>query len=83
MVFVVINIIAFILVLIGSINWALLGIFNWNLVTAIFGAINAGAVVVYVLIALASLWLLFALFFQGKRILFCREDVESNGRRKY
>ena len=84
MAFIVINIIALIFVLIGSINWGLIGIFNWNLVSAIFGALTSpGSVVIYVLVFLSSLWLIFALFYQGRRLLFRRDDVESNGRSAY
>lgn len=83
MAIVVINIIAAIFVLIGSINWGLVGIFDWNLVTAIFGAVpSAGAVIVYVLVFLSALWLVFATFYQRGKILFKRNDVTSSGKDK-
>ena len=83
MAIVVINIIAAIFVLIGSINWGLVGIFDWNLVTAIFGAVtNAGAVIIYVLVFLSALWLLFATFYQRGKILFKRNDVTHSGKDK-
>ena len=83
MAFVVLNIIAFILVIIGSINWGLVGIFNWNLVSAIFGAVpSIGSVIVYVLVLLAALWLIFACCYQKGKILFNRHDVTSNGKDK-
>jgi len=52
------NFIAYILVVIGAINWGLVGIFNWNLVEAIFGGLNAGSIVIYVLVLIAGIWLL-------------------------
>lgn len=53
------NIIAYILVLIGAVNWGLFGLFNVNLVSMVFaGARTAGSVIVYTLIALAALWLI-------------------------
>ena len=53
------NIISYVLVLLGAINWGLFGIFNFNLVSAIFGgAIAVGAIIVYSLIAAAALWLI-------------------------
>ena len=83
MAIIVINIIAAILVLIGSINWGLVGIFDWNLVTAIFGAVpSVGAVIVYVLVFLSALWLIFATFYQRGKILFKRNDVTSSGKDK-
>lgn len=53
------NIIAYILVIVGAINWGLFGFFNFNLVSTIFsGARTAGSVIVYTLIALSALWLI-------------------------
>lgn len=55
------NVLSYILVLIGALNWGLFGIFNFNLVSAIFmGARSVGAIIVYVLITLAALWLIFS-----------------------
>lgn len=54
------NLVCFILVLIGCLNWGLVGILNWNLVSAIFGAgVNIGSSIVYILVFIASLWLIF------------------------
>lgn len=79
--FIVINIIASILVLIGSINWGLVGIFNWNLVDAIFGAVPAiGSTIVYVLVLLSALWLVFAVCYQRGKILYNKHDVTHSGR---
>ena len=56
---VIANLIAYILVLIGALNWGLYGIFNFNLVSMIFTEPrNIGAIIVYSLIALAALWLI-------------------------
>ena len=53
------NIIAYILVIVGAVNWGLFGLFNLNLVSSIFsGARTMGSVIVYSLIALAALWLI-------------------------
>ncbi|MBQ8229217.1 MAG: DUF378 domain-containing protein [Clostridia bacterium] len=53
------NIIAYILVIVGAVNWGLFGLFNFNLVSSIFaGARTVGSVIVYSLIALAALWLI-------------------------
>ena len=52
---VIANIVSYILVLLGAVNWGLYGIFNFNLVSAIFaGDRSVGAVIVYVIIALAA-----------------------------
>ncbi len=49
--------IALILVVIGGINWGLVGLFNFNLVTAIFGT-SIITTIIYVLVALAALYLI-------------------------
>lgn len=56
---VIANIISYILVLLGALNWGMFGLFDFNLVSAIFmGPRSVGSVIVYVLIALAALWLI-------------------------
>lgn len=63
---VIVNLISYILVLLGGINWGLYGIFNFNLVSAIFmGDRSVGAIVVYVIIAIAALWLLLSALMNG------------------
>lgn len=53
------NLVSYILVLVGALNWGMYGIFDFNLVSAIFmGPRSAGSIIVYVLIALASIWLI-------------------------
>ena len=46
------------LVVIGAINWALVGLFNFDLVAAIFGPLSALSRIVYVLVGLAGLYLI-------------------------
>ena len=53
------NMIAYILVIVGAVNWGLFGIFNFNLVSSVFsGARTAGSIIVYTVIALSALWLI-------------------------
>ncbi len=58
----VIDWIAYILVIIGAINWGLVGLFDLNLVNLIFGSIAWLEVVVYVLVGLSGIWVLIKLF---------------------
>ena len=53
------NIISLIVLFIGGLNWGLVGIFNFNLVDWIFGGYNAGSIIVYILVLLATMWLTF------------------------
>ena len=43
--------------ILGALNWMLIGIFSFNLVTAIVGA-GVGARIVYIIVGLSALWLL-------------------------
>jgi len=47
--------IALVLTIIGAINWGLIGLFDFNLVAAIFGEMSVFSRVLYVLIGLAAL----------------------------
>jgi len=54
----VIDWIAMVLVIVGGLNWGLVGIFNFNLVDWIFGAMSALARIVYILVAVGALWMI-------------------------
>lgn len=58
--------IALILVIVGGINWGLVGAFEFDLVAAIFGAMSAVTRIVYVLVGLAALYCISLLFRLGK-----------------
>ncbi len=70
---VIANIIAFVILCIGGLNWGLVGIFNWNLVSAIFVGWTPGIITVYVLVLLATLWLIFAAFYGMGKIMLCNK----------
>ena len=55
------TIISFILVIIGSLNWLLVGALSFDLVAFVFGA-TVWARIIYSLVGLASLWVIFYLF---------------------
>lgn len=65
--------IASILVIIGAINWGLVGLFNFNLVNTIFGYVVSR--VIYVLVGLSGVWFLFFLCKCGKA---CKGQQTSN-----
>ncbi|MBQ9790036.1 MAG: DUF378 domain-containing protein [Clostridia bacterium] len=68
------NIIALVLSIIGSLNWLLVGIFSWNLVTWIFG-VGVFARIIYVIVGLAGIWLLVQLIVRRTRLF--RDDRVS------
>ena len=50
------QIIALTLVIIGALNWGLIGLFNFDLVATIFGGANAlGSKIVYILVGICGL----------------------------
>ena len=53
----IIKIIAMILVIVGGLNWGLVGLFNIDLVAAIFGAMSAISRIVYTLVGLSAVYL--------------------------
>lgn len=50
--------IALVLVIIGGLNWGLVGLFKFDLVAAIFGA-SIVATIVYVLVGLSALYMIY------------------------
>jgi uncharacterized membrane protein YuzA (DUF378 family) len=49
--------IALILVIVGGLNWGLVGIFSFNLVDWIFGGVYFIARIIYILVALAAIYM--------------------------
>ncbi|MBZ9676700.1 DUF378 domain-containing protein [Mesorhizobium sp. ES1-1] len=57
------NIITLLLIIVGGLNWLLVGLFQFDLVAAIFGGQTAAlARAVYILVGLSALWQLVPLF---------------------
>lgn len=50
--------VALVLVVVGGLNWALVGIFSFDLVAAIFGEMSALARIVYVVVGIAAVYML-------------------------
>ena len=52
----ILDTIGLVLLIIGGLNWGLVGFFDWNLVTAIFGDMTILSRIVYVLVGFAAIW---------------------------
>ncbi len=61
----IIDTIALILIIIGAINWGLIGLFEWNLVDTLFGTMSIISRIIYVLVGISGLW--------GIKLLFDRD----------
>jgi len=51
--------IAMILVVVGGLNWGLVGLFNFDLVAAIFGVMSVFSRVIYTLVGVSAVYLAF------------------------
>ena len=72
------NVISYILAITGALNWGLYGIFNFNLVGWIFqGARSVGSIIVYVLIALAAIWLIISPIVTGYGLRLMRKNEHN------
>ncbi|HIU51934.1 MAG TPA: DUF378 domain-containing protein [Candidatus Merdicola faecigallinarum] len=58
----IIDTIALILVIIGAINWGLIGLFQFNLVEFLFGAMTILSRIIYILVGISGLWCIRKLF---------------------
>jgi len=56
----IITLIATIIAIIGCLNWFLVGVFTFNLVTLIFGA-GIFARIIYAIVGIAGFWLVYVL----------------------
>lgn len=54
--------IALILVIVGGLNWGLVGFFDFDLVAIIFGAMSTVARIVYAVVGVAALWTIYYVF---------------------
>lgn len=54
-----VELVATLLVVVGAVNWGLMGLLNLNLVSTVLGAWPLVEKVVYVLVGLSGLWLLY------------------------
>lgn len=52
----IINCVALTLVIIGALNWLLVGVFSFNLVDTIFGAGTFLTRLIYILVGVSGLW---------------------------
>lgn len=51
--------VAIVLVIVGALNWGLVGLFGFNLVNALFGGVPVLESLVYILVGLAGLYMIY------------------------
>lgn len=52
--------IAFVLVIIGGLNWGLVGLFGFDLVVSLFGTWPALVSLIYIVVGLSAIYLIFS-----------------------
>ena len=62
----VLKIVTLVLVIVGGLNWGLVGLLNFDLVAAIFGDMSAISRVVYILVGLSAVYLAVVSFMKPK-----------------
>lgn len=70
---------ALILIVIGALNWGLVGIFQFDVVAAIFGGMS-GVVsrIIYTVVGLAGLWGITMLFRKRNRAAFMADSHDDD-----
>ena len=58
----VVNTVTLVLLIVGGLNWGLVGLFGFDLVAAIFGQMSLLSRIVYSLVGLSALWQFIPLF---------------------
>ena len=54
----IIGLIAYILVILGALNWGMVGVFNVDVIARLFGPGSLGAKIIYILIGVAGIVML-------------------------
>ena len=52
----IVNTLTLVLLIVGGLNWGLVGLFGFDLVAAIFGAMSPLSRIVYTLVGVSALW---------------------------
>lgn len=58
----IVNTLTLVLLIVGGLNWGLIGLFSFDLVAALFGEMSPLSRVVYTLVGASALWQLIPLF---------------------
>jgi uncharacterized protein len=70
-----INIVALVLVIVGAVNWGLVGLFGFDLVAALFGEMSVLSRLVYTLVGAAGVYSITLLPAVGRRTSWQRVTV--------
>lgn len=77
------NLITLIILFIGGLNWGLVGIFNWNLVDAIFGVGSVVSTIIYILVGISTLWLIINAIANRGEVCCCKCGCDEEKKSSY
>ena len=69
------NIIALSVLILGGLNWFLVGVFSWNLLSWIFG-VGVFVRILYALVGLAAIWMLIQLIVRRNKLFSYDETMK-------
>ncbi len=76
-----VNILCYILTIVGALNWGLVGIFDFNLVGWIFGGYRSvGAIIIYILVAISAIWLIISPMLTGRGLILAGSKKKEHNR---
>ena len=75
----ILNWVAWALVIIGGINWGLVGLFNGNIISAIFGIMLSR--IIFILVGLSAIYLI-VVFFKTGSLSLSRDDMGGSSQTK-
>ncbi len=70
------NIVALSILILGSVNWFLVGVFSWNLLAWIFGT-GVFVRILYAIVGLAGIWMLIMLCVRRMKLFAKDETMKS------
>lgn len=71
----IVNLIAYILTVIGGLNWLCIGIFQFDFVAGVFGTQSAiGSRIIYILVGISALYLIYAVLAGRGKLNLCKEN---------
>ena len=72
------NLISFLVLVVGGLNWLIIGLFQFDLVAGIFGSQAAiGSRIIYVIVGLAALYLIYSAIVERGKINLAIENSSS------
>jgi uncharacterized membrane protein YuzA (DUF378 family) len=70
--------VALVIMIIGALNWGLVGLFDFNLVAALFGEMTTISRIVYIIVGLAAVWAIISLATHTRHTTYGQPTVAAH-----